>query len=571
MSTNPNSILSQSIRTVLTAGLLMAATSSSAFADVAGAIDSGPITFNASDLIVSSSFYSGTAAPIVAGVTQLPGTTSGQTVTASYDSAYNAVWGNHVGTGTGANADASFGVTSGIYLSNVNTTTGATDSLYNVTAIAASQGINLVTSFSSKSELSIAPSTDGSSISFVGYDTTLGQLDVSNSNTPGLVDPTNPTTGYTASTFRSIASINTSGALSVVDTNAFSGNNGRTAILDNATNTYYIVGNAGNSGTSPTTATLNSLSKDTGVQAISANANNGTLGQTPVANLTTAQINSANSSVVGAGPSANGQYGFDVASTGAKADKTGKDDNFRGEVEYNGTLYVTKGSGSNGVDTVYQVGPTNGIDGLAATGTGAANTISILPGFPSDATKTSGGDFTPFGLWFGNNNTLFVADEGSGNTTDATTNAGLEEWTLSNGTWSLVHTYQTGLIGTSYTLTGTALDGTTGTYDTVTTSGLRELTGVANADGSFTLYATTATNSNSGDNGADPNRLVTITIGADGSVVSNYNVLETAAYGQVLRGVAFAPAAAVPLPPSLLMMLSGLGITGLFARRNKRA
>jgi hypothetical protein len=35
----------------------------------------------------------------------------------------------------------------------------------------------------------------------------------------------------------------------------------------------------------------------------------------------------------------------------------GKDDNFRGMTIYNDTLYVTKGSGSNGVNTVYQVGP----------------------------------------------------------------------------------------------------------------------------------------------------------------------------------------------------------------------
>src|SRR5271154_4299656 len=36
-----------------------------------------------------------------------------------------------------------------------------------------------------------------------------------------------------------------------------------------------------------------------------------------------------------------------------KADKPGKDDNFRGVTEFGGAVYVTKGSGSNGIDTVY--------------------------------------------------------------------------------------------------------------------------------------------------------------------------------------------------------------------------
>ena len=36
-------------------------------------------------------------------------------------------------------------------------------------------------------------------------------------------------------------------------------------------------------------------------------------------------------------------------------DKPGKDDNFRGITEFSGALYFTKGSGSNGTDTVYTI------------------------------------------------------------------------------------------------------------------------------------------------------------------------------------------------------------------------
>jgi hypothetical protein len=38
---------------------------------------------------------------------------------------------------------------------------------------------------------------------------------------------------------------------------------------------------------------------------------------------------------------------------GHPADKIGKDDNFRGLAIYNNVLYYTKGSGGNGVNTVY--------------------------------------------------------------------------------------------------------------------------------------------------------------------------------------------------------------------------
>jgi len=144
---------------------------------------------------------------------------------------------------------------------------------------------------------------------------------------------------------------------------------------------------------------------------------------------------------------------------------------------------------------------------------------------------------------------------------------------------------QAGLnLGVSYSVSGVSigsndLNGAAGTY-TAATDGLRQLAGQVNADGTVTLYATTSTISNSGDQGADPNKLVAITDNLSATTAAavsgeSFGTLQTAAYGEVLRGVSFAPttasAAAVPVPSSILMMLSGLGFTALFGRRNKRA
>ena len=43
---------------------------------------------------------------------------------------------------------------------------------------------------------------------------------------------------------------------------------------------------------------------------------------------------------------------------GDPADKIGKDDNFRGLTVYNNVVYFTKGSGGNGINTVYFVDTT---------------------------------------------------------------------------------------------------------------------------------------------------------------------------------------------------------------------
>ncbi len=397
----------------------------------------------------------------------------------------------------------------------------------------------LSTSFASKSELGLNISQDGKSVTFMGYVSPINQLDVSNSNTPGVIDPTNT---VKTSTQRGIATVNlATGALNVTGINAYSGNNGRNVVL--AGGNYYTVGNAGNSGKGVSGSVLAQLSNDTGVQMI-------------------AQGQSGNTTVVGktygtAGSTTGYQHGFSTVTTGAAADKTGKDDNFRGETLFNNTLYVTKGSGGNGVNTVYQVGTAGQ---LPTAATAATTEITPLAGFPTSGTATH-----PFGLWFANSTTLFVADEGDGLAKGTagkdTSNAGLDEYTFFGGKWNEVAVFQKGLLDQAGYSNGLPW--------TVNTDGLRNLTGEVNANGTFTLFATTSTVSNEAthDQGADPNELVSITIGPDSTAANTaFTVLETAGSGERLGGVALAP---VPEPGNVAMMLAGLGLLGWCARRRR--
>ena len=132
---------------------------------------------------------------------------------------------------------------------------------------------------------------------------------------------------------------------------------------------------------------------------------------------------------------------FNVTQLGDTADKIGKDTNFRGLTIFNNVVYYTKGSGGNGVNTVYFVDTT----GTACPGRGAAcpqpgaalptspiaydpallqtegvfpYNMCILKGFPT-ALEDRRPSF-PFGIWFANANTLYVADEGNGDNTYST-------------------------------------------------------------------------------------------------------------------------------------------------------
>jgi len=165
----------------------------------------------------------------------------------------------------------------------------------------------------------------------------------------------------------------------------------------------------------------------------------------------------------------------------------------------------------------------------------------------------------PFGIWFADANTVYVADEGDGYTggTDlythaaAQTTAGLQKWVFNAGTdkWSLAYTLQNGLkLGTPYTVSGypTGTNSVTGLPWSPATDGLRNITGRVNNDGTVTVWAITSTVSGGGDTGADPNNLVSITdrlsnTSATVAAKESFVTVRRSGFAEVLRGVSFAP------------------------------
>ena len=502
--------------------------------------------FKPGTLVLSRSVYAGNAATVTLGQTLPPGCVAGSVnvpllaggvvgvkvacATAIADGTYPTVFNNN-------KSDGSFGVTSPIFIDNLTTDGEKIGSL-------AVPSDLIVTSFSSKSELALNRSLDGKSFTFVGYRggpgflTAPNQLDVSNSNTPGVVDPTNP---VVSQYYRAVAEVGADGRIHVTDGNAYSGNNGRAAIKGNWL--YYLAGNDNNGGLSSkqltTTQVGVNLITSTGAELL-------VPGQTPPVP-----------------PNINKIGDFEVTQVGYKtADKAGKDNNFRGLTIFNNTVYVTKGSGGNGINTVYQVGNA----GTLPTGTTVqlvAEPITILPGFPTGL--ASGVDQNgnpspvsfPFGLFFANASTLYVCDEGDGTFVSPPVNgnqasaaaqatAGVQKWSLVNGTWHLLYILQNGLnIGVPYNA---------GSYPAPATDGCRNITGHVHHDGRVDIYAVTSTVSASGDQGADPNKLVKVTDLLSATTLptghghndrddslGNFVTLRTASFGEVLRGVAFAP------------------------------
>ncbi len=498
---------------------------------VKGGIGFGLIPGN---LLVSGSTYENDP-NLVAGQTVLPpGCVSGCATAIADGTSYPQVFNNDT-------VDGSFGITSPIFLDEISTQ-GHLFTRINVPTS------DVVTSFSSKSELALNLSSDGQNVVFMGYAAQPDTVDVSNSNTPGVIDPTNPVPG---AYYRAVATIDRTGNYTVTETNAYSGNNGRAAVEANGL--FYTAGNAGN-GSNPQP---DGVILGAGAQII-----------TPSTQPESEQ-NPGTPTPVGS---------FSITELGDKADKIGKDDNFRGLTEYNNVLYYTKGSGGNGVDTVYFLDTTgtacsNGVGlpvpgaALPATGLsynpstlqtkGLPSNMCILKGFPTELAKTSTTSF-PFGIWFANPSTLYVADEGDGSNaysdgvyTDAASSstAGLQKWVFDSSAdqWQLAYTIQAGLhLGQPYDVYGypAGINSVTGLPWAPATDGLRNLTGRVNPDGTVSIFAVTSTVSGSGDQGADPNKVVTVTDQASATSLpagESFQPIEAATTGEVLRGVSFTP------------------------------
>jgi hypothetical protein len=532
----------------------------------------GSTYFYPGNLVISRSLYVDTNS-ITAGVTVLPPncslTNCPTPVTAIVGSAYPYVFNND-------SVDGSFGITSKIFLDQITPKGTLINSLE--VPNSSQNGVpptkdQMVTSFSSKSEMALNLSTDGSALTLMGYFAPIGAIDVSNSNTPGEFDPTNP---VGVSVYREVAQVDQKGKFRFTITNAYSGNNGRAAILNNTlgANLVYTAGNAGN-GSNPQPAGI----------IIGAGAQ-----------ILTPQVKA----VVAQGPGTPTPVGsFNITQLGHPHDKIGKDDNFRGLRIFDNVLYYTKGSGGNGVNTVYFVDstgmvchdatpgsqPANGVGlpvpgaGLPTSGltynpklvqtTGLPNNMCVLNGFPTLLANSSTGVSFPFGIWFANATTLYVADEGNGTTgktvadfyTPASTQnptAGLQKWVFESGQWKLAYILTNGLgLGVPYSVpnspNGNAYPtgnnsgaGGTGFPWAPATDGLRNIAGVVSGDGTVTIYAITSTISGSGDQGADPNQLVSITdtLSATGPTPpagESFTIIKTAAYGEVLRGVSWTP------------------------------
>ena len=69
----------------------------------------------------------------------------------------------------------------------------------------------------------------------MGYAAAPDTTDVSNSNTPGATDPTNP---VVLAYYRVVAQMSRNGKPRFTATNAYSGDNGRAAILNDAAGVY---------------------------------------------------------------------------------------------------------------------------------------------------------------------------------------------------------------------------------------------------------------------------------------------------------------------------------------------
>ncbi len=366
----------------------------------------------------------------------------------------------------------------------------------------------ITTSFSSKSEGSLHRSVDGRYLTYMGYASLPGFEGVSNSYDQGpntdLVPPSTAYPNYN----RAVARISYDGTLDVTqEENAYSGDNPR-GVLSIDGSQFYMVGNSDsttyNSGTTGPGTTIG--------------ARYGLVGDIDSTKLAT------------------------YAATDRPDESTKqhvKDNNFRGITLLGNTIVVSKGSGGNGDNGVFLLTAAGGVLPTPST----TNAFSVLFSTPADTDVTS----FPFGIWFADENTLYVADEGNATALASgalpvDSMAGLEKWgrNPSTGVWSLLYTIQDGLdLLVNQNLSGFPVP--TQTY------GLRNIAGSHEGDGSVRIYAISAQYSSISGGEADPDKLVVVRDRVDATTLAthggldHFQTLQVSKFGEVFRGVSLLP------------------------------
>ncbi len=234
---------------------------------------------------------------------------------------------------------------------------------------------------------------------------------------------------------------------------------------------------------------------------------------------------------------------------------------FVGTLGTAGSPPTSLANGGNGPTELPGFGNTGGTGKVTITNNSLGN--SNGNGLNEPLTGTTSVNLSPEDYFFANATTLYVADSGDpkNNSTCSGTcvsigDGGLQKWTLSGGTWTLDYTLAAGL-GLVNNNNGATTNGT---------SGLEGLTGEV-VGNNVELYATNYT---LGD--LDPTYLYGITDSLSATTASQvstetFTTLATAPADSNFKGVAFAP---VPLPPSLGMLLGGLGVLALGAASGRR-
>ena len=269
-------------------------------------------------------------------------------------------------------------------------------------------------------------------------------------------------------------------------------------------------------------------------------------------------------------------------------DKIGKDTNFRGLTIYNNVVYYTKGSGGNGVNTVYFIDTTGKAcpstvprrrRPAAARRAAAERSDRLQPGEHPDAGRLSLQHVHPRRLpdrargrhergvlpvrdlvrecehdlprrRGQRRQHLRLDDQHLYRLLPPTRRPACRSGSSTPQTWQLAYTLQNGLnLGVPYTVAGYPTGDNTGPFGTglpwaPATDGLRNITGRVNRNGTATIWAETSTVSGSGDEGADPNKVVAITdqlSAATAPAGEAFTTIESAKNGEVLRGVSFTP------------------------------